>query len=101
MDRIKLENKNNLMTSPDPEMLERLNFHKYNNPRFEEVLKTLLPFWDQRGYLSSQLTMDDLPEYLKQEKTTEPVVTVASVEALPVEEKGYVINTNTNNNICD
>lgn len=93
MDRMKLENKDSLMTNPDPEIMERWIFNKFNNERFVEVLKVLLPFLDQRGFLSSPLTMADLPEYLKdlcdnveEKKTEESVVTVAAVEAVPVAE---------------
>lgn len=65
MDRVPIENENSLMTNPNAEIMAKFTYHKMNNPRYEHVLKTYLPFWDQRGFLGSQLTMADLPEELK------------------------------------
>lgn len=65
MDRVEIENTTSLMTNPDNDIMEKLNYHKMNNDRYAHILQTYLPFWDKRGFLGSQLTMNDLPEGLK------------------------------------
>lgn len=85
MDRIELENTNSLMTSDDPDILAKMNFHKFNNTRFETVLKTYLPFWDKRGFLGTQLTSDDLPDELKDLLNKKQPVSIASQVAIATE----------------
>lgn len=89
MDRMDVENKNSLMTSANAEVMAKLNDFKFSNPRFEELLKVYLPFWDKRGFLSSHGTKEDLPDYLKGifDGPSEAVVVVAAEEkpATPVE----------------
>lgn len=81
------------MTDFSIETMEKMNYHKYNNTRFEQVVKLYLPMWENRGFLNLQLTMDDLPDYLKGafmvpsevasetvESTTADVVTAAVAE---------------------
>lgn len=64
MERTELTNDIDVIPN-DSDVLIKIRKIMMNNPRYEHALKTYLPFFDKRGFLSSQLTNDDLPAELR------------------------------------